>query len=62
MDERMHTTPWFHATNIPNCPPSNLVQVGIGGWIGNRGGVKVVREGNTTIISVHLISMSGAYG
>ena len=21
MDERMHTTPWFHATNIPNAPP-----------------------------------------
>lgn len=28
MDERMHTTPWFHATNIPNAPPSNLVQIG----------------------------------
>ncbi len=27
----MHTCPWFHATNIPNCPPVNLVQVGIGG-------------------------------
>ena len=22
MDERMHTTPWFHATNIPNAPPA----------------------------------------
>jgi agmatinase len=30
MDEIMHTCPWFHATNIPNCPPTNLVQVGIG--------------------------------
>ena len=28
MDEIMHTCPWFHATNIPNCPPTNLVQVG----------------------------------
>lgn len=52
MDERMHTTPWFHATNIPNCPPSNLVQIGIGGWIGNRGGIKVARERNTTVISI----------
>ncbi len=25
MDEIMHTCPWFHATNIPNCPPKNLV-------------------------------------
>jgi len=32
MDERMHTCPWFHATNIPNAPPVNLVQLGIGGW------------------------------
>ena len=32
MDEIMHTCPWFHATNIPNCPPTNLVQLGIGGW------------------------------
>lgn len=52
MDERMHTCPWFHATNIPNCPPSNLVQVGIGGWIGNRGGIKVARERDTTVISI----------
>jgi agmatinase len=21
LDERMHTTPWFHATNLPNVPP-----------------------------------------
>ncbi len=53
MDERMHTTPWFHATNIPNAPASNLVQVGIGGWIGNRGGIKVARERDTTVISMY---------
>jgi agmatinase len=29
MDERMHTCPWFHATNIPNAPPVNLVQLGL---------------------------------
>lgn len=32
MDERMHTTPYFHATNLPNVNPKNLVQIGIGGW------------------------------
>ena len=32
LDERMHTTPWFHATNIRNAPATNLVQIGIGGW------------------------------
>jgi agmatinase len=30
LDERMHTTPWFHATNLPNVPPRNLVQIGMG--------------------------------
>jgi agmatinase len=52
MDERMHTTPWFHATNIPNAPPSNLVQMGIGGWYGSRPGMKVAHERNTTVITI----------
>lgn len=52
MDERMHTTPWFHATNIPNAPPKNLVQFGIGGWQVPRDGVKVARERGTTIMTI----------
>jgi len=52
MDERMHTTPWFHATNIPNAPPTNLVQMGIGGWYGSRPGVKVARERETTVLTI----------
>lgn len=52
LDERMHTTPWFHATDIPNVPPENLVQVGIGGWQAPRPGVKVGRERGTTIMTV----------
>ncbi len=52
LDERMHTTPWFHATNIPNVPAKNLVQVGIGGWQAPRPGVKVGRERETTIMTV----------
>src|SRR2546428_206766 len=43
MDERMHTTPWFHATNIANAPPANLVQMGIGGWDGERPRAKGAR-------------------
>jgi len=53
LDERMHTTPWFHATNIPNVPPKNLVQIGIGGWQAPRPGVKVGRERGTTIMTVN---------
>jgi agmatinase len=59
MDERMHTTPWFHATNIPNAPPSNLVQMGIGGWYGSRPGLKVARERGTTAITIHDVEEIG---
>jgi len=52
LDERMHTTPWFHATNLPNVPARNLVQVGIGGWQVPREAVKVARERNTNIITM----------
>ncbi|HYR63667.1 MAG TPA: agmatinase family protein [Actinomycetota bacterium] len=52
LDERMHTTPWYHATDIPNVPARNLVQLGIGGWQAPRPGVKVCRERETTIMTV----------
>jgi len=51
-DERMHGTPFFHATNIPNAPPSNLVQIGIGGWTGSRAGVRNARERGATSITI----------
>ena len=51
-DERMHGTPFFHATNIPNAPASNLVQIGIGGWTSNRAGTAVARERGTTVITM----------
>ncbi|HUC13166.1 MAG TPA: agmatinase family protein [Acidimicrobiales bacterium] len=53
LDERMHTTPWFHATDTPNVPARNLVQLGIGGWQAPRPGVKVCRERETTIMTVN---------
>jgi len=59
MDEIMHTCPWFHATNIPNCPPANLVQLGIGGWQVPRAGVKVGRERGTTILTVNDVEKVG---
>jgi agmatinase len=52
LDERMHTTPWFHATNIKNAPAVNLVQVGIGGWQAPRAGVKVGRSRGTTVVTI----------
>ncbi|MDI3326962.1 MAG: agmatinase family protein [Alicyclobacillaceae bacterium] len=59
MDERMHTTPWFHATNIPNAPPVNLVQVGIGGWQVPRAGVEVSRKRGTTILTIRDVENMG---
>src|SRR6201998_678874 len=53
LDEGRHTTPWFHATDIPNVPAKNLVQLGIGGWQAPRPGVKVGRERGTTIMTVN---------
>ncbi len=59
MDERMHGTPWFHATNIPNAPPSNLVQIGIGGWASNRFAITNSRERQTTIMAIRDIERIG---
>ncbi len=52
LDERMHTTPWFHSTNLPNVPAKNLVQVGIGGWQVPREAVSVARDRETNIITM----------
>ena len=48
----MHTTPWFHATALPNVSPKNLVQIGIGGWQVPREAVAVARERDTTILTI----------
>lgn len=59
LDERMHGTPWFHATNIPNAPATNLVQIGIGGWLGTRAGTTVCRERGTTVVTMDDVDRLG---
>ena len=59
LDERMHTTPWFHATNIKNAPAVNLIQIGIGGWQAPRAGVKIGRERGTTVVTVGDVEREG---
>ncbi len=59
LDERMHTTPWYHATNLPNVRPENLVQVGIGGWQVPRQAIKEARRRDTTIITMHDVERLG---
>jgi agmatinase len=59
LDERMHTTPWFYATNMPNVPATNLVQIGIGGWQVPREAVAVARERETTIMTISDVETLG---
>ncbi|WP_214371380.1 agmatinase family protein [Pseudonocardia sp. H11422] len=59
MDERMHSTPWFHATMLPNVRAANLVQCGIGGWWGNGPGLRVAKDRDTTVITMGDIDRLG---
>jgi agmatinase len=59
LDERMHGSPFFHATNIPNAPPTNLVQIGVGGWSGPQEWFKTGRERQTTMITMDDIDRYG---
>ena len=59
LDERMHTTPWFHATNLPNVPATNLVQIGIGGWQVPRQAIKEAVKRDTTIITMYDVERLG---
>jgi agmatinase len=59
LDERMHTTPWFHATNMANVPATNLVQIGIGGWQVPREAVKEIRNRDTNILTMRDVEEMG---
>jgi agmatinase len=59
LDERMHTTPYFHATNLPNVNAKNLVQIGIGGWQVPRPAVANMVERETNIFTMDDIEEYG---
>jgi agmatinase len=59
LDERMHTTPWYWATELPNVPAKNLVQVGIGGWQVPRPGVKEARKRQTNVLTIDDVEQLG---
>ena len=59
LDERMHTTPWYWATNLPNVPAVNLVQLGIGGWQVPRYGVQEARKRGTNVLTIADIEKLG---
>lgn len=58
-DERMHGSPFFHATNIANAPATNLVQIGIGGWTGSKPGMGIAHERKATVITIEDIEHFG---
>ncbi|HEU5422433.1 MAG TPA: agmatinase family protein [Nitrolancea sp.] len=59
LDERMHGSPFFHATNIPNAPATNLVQIGIGGFTGMYDGLRVARDRRATVITLDDVDRYG---
>jgi agmatinase len=59
LDERMHTTPWYWATNLANVPAVNLVQVGIGGWQVPRDGVQEARRRQTNVLTIQDVETLG---
>ena len=42
----------MHEVGLPNCPPENLVQLGIGGWYGSRPGALVSRQRGTSVMTM----------
>jgi agmatinase len=59
LDERMHTTPYFYATNLPNVDPKNLVQIGIGGWQVPRPAVANMVNRETNIFTMDDVETMG---
>ena len=42
----------MHDIGLDNCPPKNLVQIGIGGWYGSRPGSEVANERGTSVMTM----------
>ncbi len=49
----------MHDVGLPNCPPENLVQVGIGGWAGMRAAAAVAHRRGTQIMTMEDIMALG---
>ncbi|MBT6510985.1 MAG: agmatinase family protein, partial [Rhodospirillaceae bacterium] len=47
-----HSHSHMHDVGLDNCPPKNLVQIGIGGWYGSRRGSEVANERGTSVITM----------
>ena len=52
----------MHDVGLSNCPPKNLVQMGIGGWYGSRRGSEVARERGSSVLTMTDIEELGIKG
>jgi agmatinase len=50
----------MHDVGLPNCHPKNLVQIGIGGWYGNRPGTEVAKRRGTSVLTMNDVQVHGA--
>jgi len=57
-----HNHSHMHDVGLANCPPKNLVQMGIGGWYGSRPGAKVARERGTSVLTMTDVEELGIKG
>jgi agmatinase len=51
----------MHDVGLANCPPKNLVQIGIGGWYGSRPGSEVARERGTSVMTMKDVEELGVH-
>ncbi len=47
-----HSHSHMHDVGLSNCPPKNLVQMGIGGWYGSRPGSQIARERGSSVMTM----------
>ena len=56
-----HDHSHMHDVGLANCPPKNLVQIGIGGWYGSRPGSEVARERGSSVMTMKDVEELGIH-
>jgi len=56
-----HDHSHMHDVGLANCPPKNLVQIGIGGWYGSRPGSEVARERGSSVMTMKDVEELGVH-
>jgi len=56
-----HDHSHMHDVGLKNCPPKNLVQIGIGGWYGSRIGSEIARERGSSVMTMKDVEELGVH-